>query len=109
MEHGGAVSFGESRKRRQCVLKVGNLIIEYPPALNDGVVLFELGELLASHVPICGSRSGGICYFDTGNGRATRDTLRARKCRVQGIVIQHQDLFVTAGEIGWRERGLSLV
>ena len=42
----------------------------------------------------CGRRSWRLCYFDSSNRGATRDTLGARALRGQGIVIHNKDVLV---------------
>src|SRR6267154_493381 len=42
--------------------------------------------------PFRGPRSWRLCYFDTSNRGATRDALRARGLRSQGIVVHHKDV-----------------
>ena len=51
--------------------------------------------------PFRGPRSWRLCYFDSSNRGATRDALRARALRCQGIVVHHKDVLI----LGSRQEG----
>ncbi|SRR6266849_7049934 len=53
--------------------------------------------------PFRGPRSWRLCYFDSSDRGATRDALRARALRGQGIVVHHEDLFIRGSrqELEW--------